>query len=974
MPVSSEPQTSDHHPSTGSRGTYAADALVVFSVALAALLLGCYELFDPDVWWHLRTGQWIIEHHRVPQFDLFTFTSADRPWIDLHWGFQVVLALADSLGHVPGMILLAAVASAAAVMIALTARTGDPPAWFAALCWLPALALMATRFDPRPEVFSCLFLAGYLAVLNRADRVPRLAWVLPGIQVLWVNTHSLFILGPIVLACCWLERASRYLLGPAGGSRIAGPGLSHRAGHFLAASAAVLLGTLVNPYGARAWILPLELWPKIGDPSNPYKSYIDEFTGLHTSIHDQAAGVPGMFFHLRLQLFLLVFMIWSFVPLAVARTWSASTEESRLARGPRVSTLAIGSLLPAGLALAYVLGLPLPATPAWVRGLGRAVPVVMAMGGVAFSLIIAWRSRAAAATLAVGSLGAAAWAAWLRSHLFDSDPGTTWERAFASSWAAAGLVILAAWLVLRAGGSLFRMLVAAAFTFLSFQAVRNVSLFALTAGAVIAWNLGEWMSERARTSAAPGWRGRALIPQVAVIGLLTAWCLTIVTDRYYAIIGDSIHFGLRERPGTFAHEAARFAGQPGMPDRALAFHLGQAGVYVYHNGPGRRVYMDGRLEVPSVSTFRDYLRIEDWLNRADDRWDAALIRLGDPAILIGHQGWFEAEAALLAHPRWRCVYFDAVAAVFLPRGGPSSSPEVPEFDFAASRPDGAPAVASVQSDRRATEVEVLLRLASLLRRRDADPWRLRIPMLIGAWVRAREWLAVDRGSPGPWRTLGLIAWEMVPDLKSPPPGPSDGWDPASGLCWSRATAGFRHALEAKPGDIPTLKALAACFGVRRMGTARSEVDAILSRRGRDPGLFQRLEAGLAQPAGSSWEESQRTAITYMHLGNPVAARAAWAGATDAPSRAVRWARMAAAELAAGNLASAETLGRHAVDDDRELGEAWYLLTITALEAGRASDALSACQNGLRRVLTSAQRANLEGIERLLRRRGIAAAG
>ena len=24
---------------------------------------------DPDIWWHLRTGQWIIEHHMVPTTD-----------------------------------------------------------------------------------------------------------------------------------------------------------------------------------------------------------------------------------------------------------------------------------------------------------------------------------------------------------------------------------------------------------------------------------------------------------------------------------------------------------------------------------------------------------------------------------------------------------------------------------------------------------------------------------------------------------------------------------------------------------------------------------------------------------------------------------------------------------------------------------------------------------------------------------------
>ena len=121
----------------GPDGACRADHLLCFAMAMLALLLGCYELFDTDVWWHLRTGRWILEHRRVPRLDPFTFSSADRPWIDLHWGFQVALAAADKLGGVPGMILLASLASASAFAIAMTARRSDWPAWVVALCWLP---------------------------------------------------------------------------------------------------------------------------------------------------------------------------------------------------------------------------------------------------------------------------------------------------------------------------------------------------------------------------------------------------------------------------------------------------------------------------------------------------------------------------------------------------------------------------------------------------------------------------------------------------------------------------------------------------------------------------------------------------------------------------------------------------------------------------------------------------------------------
>jgi hypothetical protein len=939
-------------------------------MALVAFLLGCYELFDTDVWWHLRSGQWILQNRRIPRLDVFTFSSPDRPWIDLHWGFQVALAASYATGGVPGLILLASAASSAAVTIAATARRRDWPAWVVGLCWLPALALMATRFDPRPEVFSLLFLAGFLAVLHRVEQRPALAWVLPLLQVLWVNMHGLFILGPIVLGCYSLDRVARTIVPSRGLGGIRGRGEAPLRWHLVPATAAVLLATLVNPYGFRGSMLPLELWPKIADPSSPYKSYIDEFAGLRSAVRDRMLATPGVHFHIRVQVFLLLMTAWSFLPTAAWRAWRRSVEREGPAPASRSSWWVVGWVVMSGLALAAALGLPLPGTPAWLARAGRMVPALLLLAGAAGAARLAVCSRAAALTMGVGTAAAAAWAAWLRAYLFDDGSGPSGVLADATPYVGASLGILAAALILREGGSLFRMLLGAAFTSLSFQAVRNINLFGLVAGAVLAWNLGEWAAELAQDK--PSVRPRRVagwLPGALVTGLVGIWCLGVVTDRYYALVGEPIRFGLRERPLTFAHRAGLFAGRAGLPPHALAFHLGQAGVYSFHNGPERKVFMDGRLEVPSLSTFREYVRIQDRLSRNDARWDVDVKRLGDPLILIGHEGWSEAEATLLAHPRWRCVYFDEVASVFLTRSGPSSAPAYPEVDFTASHFDGTRTVPDPAEPHRAEyEAETLLRLASVLRRRGGDPWRTRIPFLIRASELARGGLAGGIAGPTAWRLLGLIEWEMVPDLTRPPPGPADPWDPATGLCWARATYCFRRGLAARPGDELTLKALAACLGVRRMAEARRLVESFPGRRdptGDPPRLPEEPRGGLAD---SSWPQADRIAVAAMHVGDPAAARRAWSEATAPPSPALRLARMAAADLAALDATTARERCRQAVDLDSRLGEARYLLCIASFDAGLADDALAACRGALKQELTSAQRERLLGIEALLRRR------
>jgi hypothetical protein len=82
-------------------------------VELFALVfpLGCFPMADFDVWWHLRTGQFILEHSAVPRFDIYTYTNAGRPWIDIYWLFQVIVALLYRAGGVSALVLLKALAA-----------------------------------------------------------------------------------------------------------------------------------------------------------------------------------------------------------------------------------------------------------------------------------------------------------------------------------------------------------------------------------------------------------------------------------------------------------------------------------------------------------------------------------------------------------------------------------------------------------------------------------------------------------------------------------------------------------------------------------------------------------------------------------------------------------------------------------------------------------------------------------------------
>jgi len=49
-------------------------------IVIAALFVGSVQ--DPDFWWHIRIGRWMVENGRLPSTDIFTFTVPNHVWTD----------------------------------------------------------------------------------------------------------------------------------------------------------------------------------------------------------------------------------------------------------------------------------------------------------------------------------------------------------------------------------------------------------------------------------------------------------------------------------------------------------------------------------------------------------------------------------------------------------------------------------------------------------------------------------------------------------------------------------------------------------------------------------------------------------------------------------------------------------------------------------------------------------------------------
>ncbi len=86
--------------------------LVVFLKLTVGLKRDVLPFVDVDYFWHLATGEWVLDHHRVPTTDPYSWTYGGQEWIAHEWLAEVMLALSDRVGgYAGGIVLTTAIAA-----------------------------------------------------------------------------------------------------------------------------------------------------------------------------------------------------------------------------------------------------------------------------------------------------------------------------------------------------------------------------------------------------------------------------------------------------------------------------------------------------------------------------------------------------------------------------------------------------------------------------------------------------------------------------------------------------------------------------------------------------------------------------------------------------------------------------------------------------------------------------------------------
>jgi hypothetical protein len=233
-----------------------------FPVMLTGLLLVLAVLTvrsrfdDPDMWWHLKTGEIIWTTHHIPAVDNFSYTTNHHAYVPHEWLAQVLIYSAYRFAGYSGLMVWLCFFTSAQLIVGYflcSLYSGNAKVAFigSLLIWLFA----TVGFSIRPQMIGYLLLTVELLLLHLGrTRSPGWFFVLPVLFAVWVNCHGSFFLGLILAAIFLFSAFFEFRMGSLVSSRWD----RHRRKILTLALALSFCALFLNPIGVKQILYPLD--------------------------------------------------------------------------------------------------------------------------------------------------------------------------------------------------------------------------------------------------------------------------------------------------------------------------------------------------------------------------------------------------------------------------------------------------------------------------------------------------------------------------------------------------------------------------------------------------------------------------------------------------------------------------------------------------------------------------------------------
>jgi len=180
--------------------------LLVLTLGIIAILY-THPVGDTDVFWHLKTGEWIVKNLSIPSRDPFSFTTYEnlredeesriRYILSQYWLSQVLFYLAFMTAGIKGIIILRMLLLVSILFIIWHSLNKRGLNIRLILPFIILSGIHLARYSTdRPQLFSFFFTALLIHELeDLLNNKKRTFFTIPLINLFWANMHASALMG-----------------------------------------------------------------------------------------------------------------------------------------------------------------------------------------------------------------------------------------------------------------------------------------------------------------------------------------------------------------------------------------------------------------------------------------------------------------------------------------------------------------------------------------------------------------------------------------------------------------------------------------------------------------------------------------------------------------------------------------------------------------------------------------------------------
>lgn len=240
------------------------------AIAVTAVMLWTA---DPDVFWHLKVGEWIVQNRAVPKTDVYSWSAYGQPWTAHQWLWEAIIYLVHGKFGLMGLwalVFLMAVLAGLLVRAGMLARGANGT--LASLAGGAAPLMLGEWLKPWPQAGVYALFSAYLYLSLKGTWGKKSLIAVFGLSAAWANIHSSVTMLPLlfVAEAAW-QAVNKENCKP-----------------LLTAALVSAVGTLLSPHGIGLW----EYAVREGLMTHEYRAHIFEWMPFDFG----APWMAGVFF------------------------------------------------------------------------------------------------------------------------------------------------------------------------------------------------------------------------------------------------------------------------------------------------------------------------------------------------------------------------------------------------------------------------------------------------------------------------------------------------------------------------------------------------------------------------------------------------------------------------------------------------------------------------------------------------------